>query len=172
MPEVMATLLPPLMAEARAKRDGGGAVVNGAPLPASYREAVRFMAHRLYLRSSRYKDQQWRADTAGLDPDVFEFWKAFQRYMANCGIPAIADVAYRSRADEARAYVLSESDALPGSVFNTGRAIAVAHAIYGRDLPRVCWDMYAHAGREVAQRLGLGVQWGGYVAPWQWVVDP
>lgn len=131
------------------------------------------MVHRLYLRSSRYRDQKWRADTSGCDPDVVEFVKAFMAFMARMGIPTHADVAFVSRATQTRMYVLGQSPHLPGqSPHNTGRAVSLVHSARGRRLPSVAWEVFGHVGHEVAGKLGLRVQWGGLSAPWQWIVDP
>lgn len=148
-----------------------GAVFDGAPLPGSYRDAVKWLTARNYLRSSRYRAQCWRANIAGLEPALAEFYTLFQRAMAKLGVPVHADVAFVSKAVQARWFVLGESADLPGqSPYNTGFAVSVVHSVKGRDLPCVAWEVFAHVGREVAAKLGLGVQWGGVVAPWQWVL--
>lgn len=163
-----ATKLPALMQEIRDQLKEG-AVVDGAPLPTEPREAVGWMVHRLYLRTSRYREQQWRADTAGLDPDVAEFVQVFRRRAENVGIPTYADIAFRTRAHQARLYVLGQSDELPEqSVYCTGRAFSLRHALK-HDMPAVCWQVLAHIGKEAAASLGLDVAWDE-TCPWQWVV--
>lgn len=157
------------MAEIKLERELANPI-DGSPLPITQREAVRYMAHRLYLRSSRYRDQVHHADTGGLDPDVAEFVQAFMRMMANIGIPTHCDVAYQTRGAAAAAYVLGLQD--DPTLFTTGRAVCLVHSVRGRKLPAICWGLFAHVGHEVAGKLGLGVQWGGHSAPWQWVCDP
>lgn len=165
--------LPDLCQEVRDRLAEGGAVIDGAPVPLAYREAVEWLRNRLYLRTERYQSQQWAADTSGLDPDVFEFVVAFRRFMERLGIPTHADVAFVSRADQSRLYVLGKSPDLPANcAYCTGRAFSLVHSVRGRGLPSVAWEVFHHAGCEVAAKLGLGVQWGGAAAPWQWIVDP
>lgn len=144
--------------------------IDGSPLPITQREAVRYMAHRLYLRSSRYRDQIHSADTAGLDPDAAEFVQAYMSMMANIGVPVHCDLAFQSRSAGQVAYVLGLQD--DPERFTTGRAVSIVHSVRGRKLPAICWGIFAHVGHEVAGKLGLGVQWGGHSAPWQWSVDP
>lgn len=153
------------------KAEQGGAVLQGtAPPNASYREAVRYMAHRLYLRSPRYREALGRVDLSRLDPDAHEFVRGFQRMMANVGIPVLPDPLLSDR-DRQRWYVLGLSEST-GSVFPVRRSVALMHAIYADRLTPVCWSVFEHVGTEVARKQGLGVQWGGPTAPWQWIIDP
>lgn len=140
-----------------------GAVIDGSPLPASYRDAVAYMVYRLYLRSSRYRMQWHAADEALHDADVAEFVTAFRRFCERMGVPVHAELAYGTRRDQVRRYVKGEWPHLPG------RCVALIHSVRGRDLPPKCWDVLSHAGHEVAAKLGLKVEWGGHGAPWQWV---
>ena len=165
----MQSKLTELLAEVRLERELANPI-DGSPIPITQREAVRYLAHRLYLRSARYRDQTHQADTAGLDPDVAEFVQAFMRMMANIGIPTHADIAFQTRGAAAAAYVLGLQSEL--DLFTTGRAFTLVHSIRGRKLPAICWGLFAHVGHEVGRKLGLGVNWGGHSAPWQWVVDP
>lgn len=166
-------LLPELLAEAKARAEVGRSVLDGAPLPVTQREAVRYLAHRLYLRSSMYRDQVHQADTAGLDPDVAEFVQAYMRFMAGLGVPVHVDVAFRSRADHHRLFVLGHVDDLASAGrFASGRDVAIVHSVRGRSLPAICWGVFEHVGAEVGSRLGLKVQWGGHAEPWHWSVDP
>lgn len=147
-----------------------GAVIDGTPEPVGYRDALRYMEARGYLRSSRYRDQRLRSDTAGLDPDVYEFVRVYQRHMENIGIPVIADVALAHR-DFARWFVTGVTNA-PRLRLPVGRSVSIIHAIRGRALTPVCWRVFHHVGREVAGKLGLDVEGGEGATPWLWVVEP
>lgn len=161
--------LPELVSDVRLSLQvEGGAVLDGSPEPSSYREAVQWMVHRNYLRSARYKAQQWAADTAGLDPDVAEFVRVYTRHMHNIGIPVHADLAFAPRHVQARLYVLGELSATRDPRYESGRAVALCHSVRGRSLPPVCWRLFGHVGEEVANRLGLEMQWGGEREPWHW----
>lgn len=141
-------------------------VPDGAPDPATYREAVRWLAHRLYLKSSRYQSQLWRSDAKHLSPVLAEFVQEYANYAARLGIPLHCDIAtsYAERME----YVLGRirSPEFP-SVFD-GTCCSVVHSVRGRDLPDVAWDVLRHLGQEVAAKLCSGVQWGGRATPWLW----
>lgn len=149
-------------------------VSDGNPDPISYREAVRFLAHRLYLRSATYRTQRVQANVVDLCPELADFVQGFLGMMESLTIPAICDVGYLSRADEARLYVLGVIDAMSAtSPHATGRTVSLCHAVRGRNLSPMCWDVFAHVGKEVAQKRGIkGVQWGGSAAPWSWCITP
>lgn len=133
---------------------------------------MRYLAHRLYLRTARYKSQLVSADTARLDPDAEEFVRAFVRHMAGIGIPAYCDVGYLTRADEIGLWVRGESDELfPVFSHASGRVVSIVHSLRGRHMHAQCWNVFAHVGYEVAGKLGLGVQWGSEETPWLWLVD-
>lgn len=114
------------------------------------------MAHRLFLRSARYRDLRHTAETAGLDPAMAEFVQAFQRHAAGLGVPVHCDVAWIRNEDAARLYVLGQADMLPAdNPYAVGRAVDIVHSVRGRKLPPICWDIMAHIGQEVAGKLGL-----------------
>lgn len=160
--------LPELVREVQ-ETMGKGVAGDGHPLPTSYRAGMAWLQHRLYLRTGRYKSQLQRADTAALDPDAYEFVRAFQRFMANLGIPVVCDV-YAAPRDEARWFITGLTQVRPSGL-PPGRTVSITHAVRGRDLPPICWRIFEHSGLEVALKLGMGVQWGGLSAPWQWVCD-
>lgn len=164
-------LLPNLMAEVRERletlpiHDEG--VPDGTPEPASYREAVRYLAHRNYLLSPRYRRKLWSQDVRQLKPELSEFADEFRKHMARLGVPVYADIC--SRAGEHRAYVTGRI-AKPGPecLYMEGRAVSLVHAVRGRNVNTLCWQVFEHCGLEVAGKLCLGVQWGGVSAPWLW----
>lgn len=158
------------MQDVRRESEVGGGVIDGAPIPLTNRDAVAYMVHRLYLRSTRYRGQQWLSDTAGLDPDVFEFFSAFKRLMENLGVPVHADVAFLARPAHASAYVLGRVDEPPHAVdYASRRAFSLVHSIRGRALPLICWDVFRHCGIEAAGKVGVEVL-NSRDCPWLWIV--
>ena len=137
---------------------------DGDPLPSSYRGAVRWMAHRLYLKSARYQQQLWRSDAKRLDPVLAEFVQEYLKYGARLGIPLHCDIA--SSYSERMEYVLGRIPAPVRPSVYDGTCCSVVHSVRGRDMPALAWDVLAHCGREVAAKLCSGVQWGGVTAPW------
>lgn len=137
------------------RRNQGGAVIDGAPLPVTYREAVQWLSARLYLRTTGYRTLHASFPVAGLDDDVQEFVRVYQRHLANIGIPLNVDVGLRTAADAARLYVLGLTDSHHAGVFASGRAISVCHAIRGHDLPDIAWRVFRHVAVEAGSRLGL-----------------
>lgn len=134
---------------------------------------MRFLAHRLYLRSATYKTQRFEADLSGLHPELADFVQGFLSFMESLGIPAYVDLGYRTRADEARQYVMGILDDLPpSSPHATGLTVSISHAVRRRHMSTMCWDVFAHVGAEVARKRFIqGVQWGGYSAPWSWSIS-
>lgn len=152
--------------QAQLELDQWGAL-DGAPLPASYREAVRWASNRLYLRTGRYQQQAWRSEVGVLVPELQEFVAEFRKLMANIGVPTHADIC--SRKGEHMEYVLGRIDRPgPECPYMEGRAVSLVHSIRGRNMPALAWDIFAHSGREVAAKLGIDVQWGGRARPWLW----
>lgn len=135
---------------------------------------MRFLAHRLYLRSATYRTQLVKADLSRLDPAMADFVQGFLGMAQGMTIPAYVDLGYLSRADEARLFVLGLLPAMSkDSPHATGLTVSISHAVRGRNLSPMCWEVYAHIGHEVARKRGIkGVQWGGSLAPWSWSIRP
>lgn len=122
------------------------------------------MAHRNYLRSSRYEYQCWLGRRVRLAPHALEFATEFVKFAHKLGIPILIGMGVRSH----MAYVMGADD----PAFEAGSAVALSHAVKGQAMPAICWRVFAHVGEEVAGKLGCGVQWGGLSAPWLWNVVP
>lgn len=146
-------------------------------IPDSYRDALRYLRSRTFTRSSRYRAQQWKADRRGADPKLLEWEAAFIRRLEKLDIPVFAPVVFRSERVQQRLYVTGKSDQQPGeSLFNHGLAIQIVHAQHGRNLPKLCWDLLGHLGKEVARQTGIDMEWQGDKPggdPAEWVLtDP
>lgn len=132
------------------------------PLPETFSGALRYMVNRPFLSSSRYRAQQWRAERKGADEDILLFEKAVIRRFEKLGVPMFAHCIVRSAAVQGRLYVQGHTKALPGqSPHNFGCAVDLVHGVRAWDLPKPCWDLIGHVGKEVAAQLGIKVSWGG-----------
>ena len=133
-----------------------------APPPERYREALRFMRNPVHLRSSRYRAQQWRADRSGAPPELLDFERRFIARFEALGVPMFCHCLRRSDATQGRLFVTGVSRAGPGqSPHNHAMAVDLVHGTRAWDLPKPCWDLIGHMGKEVARQAGVDVMWGG-----------
>lgn len=131
-------------------------------VPQTYAEALRFMVNKPFIDGTRHKAQKWRAKRAGAHPDILLFEAAFTRHFAKLGVPMFAHCIWRTNEEQARLRLQGHTKAGPGeSPHNWGRAVDLVHGTKAWELPRPCWDLVGHVGKEVAKRLGIAVDWGG-----------
>lgn len=136
--------------------------ITEAPLPSSLEEARRFLVNRPFLASPRHKAQHWRAVRDDAHPDILAFERVFIRRFRKMGIPMFAHCIVRPDAVQMRHFVTGVSKARPGeSPHNVGKAVDLVHGTRAWQVPKPCWDLMGHIGKEVAQQLGIKVVWGG-----------
>lgn len=144
-------------------------------IPATYADALRYMVNKPFLKSSRYRAQQWRADRIGAHNNILVFEKAFIRRFEKLGVPMFAHNMVRSEATQRRLYVQGVTKAPAGrSPHNHGKAVDLVHGIRAWDVPRPCWNLIGHVGKEVAAQLGIKLVWGGdwqFYDPAHWELD-
>ena len=132
------------------------------PLPETYAEALRYLTAKPFLASARHRAQAWRADRKDADPDILAFERAFIARFRKLGIPMFAHCVCRPEAVQARLFIQGRTQARPGqSPHNFGMAVDLVHGVRAWDVPRPCWDLIGHVGKEVADRLSLNLTWGG-----------
>lgn len=132
-------------------------------IPGSFASALSFMRSEAFLDSSRYRALVWNANRFHADPSLVAFEQGFIRRFEKLGVPMYAEELYRSDATQNRLYVTGKADAGAGSSpHNFGKAITLVHARRGRELPRLCWELIAHVGKEVISQKGLSsIVWDG-----------
>lgn len=135
------------------------------PLPPelpTYPEAIRAMADPLFLASSRYREQQSRADRANANETVQLFAGRLVRELKALNAPFFPHQFWRSDTEQLNAFLDGKSQAKPGqSPHNYGFAVDIIHSVRGWNLPRMCWDVVGHVGKEICQRERLDFVWGG-----------
>lgn len=149
--------------------------INLDEVPANYADALKFMRNKPFLASPRHKAQHWRADRTGAHPDILAFERAFIRRFRRLGVPVFGHCVTRSNAVQQRHFVTGVSKAKPGqSPHNSGRAVDLIHGTKGWQVPKPCWDLIGHIGKEVANALGVKIRWGGewdFYDPAHWELE-
>jgi hypothetical protein len=131
-------------------------------LPTTLRKAVAAIRNPAFLETPRHGEQHYRAVRIGAHPDILEFERLFRARMRVLAIPVFAHCVVRDRATQNRHYITGVSQAKAGqSAHNFGCAVDLIHGVHAWNIPRGGWDVFGHVGREVAQRQGIAVTWGG-----------
>lgn len=138
------------------------------PLLAS--EALRSLQNRPFVQGARFKEQQERARTFGAHDEIVEFGRKFVRRFQKLYIPMFAHCIMRTPEEQDALFVqgFSKLRGRDGAHVN-GCAIDLIHGVRGWELARKEWDLVGHVGYEVAQQMGLKLQWGG---EWHSPYDP
>lgn len=129
-------------------------------VPDTYRDALRGIADREFLKTAKYRDQQWRADRKRLDPQLLLFERLLVRRMAKIGVPMFTSEAMRSPARQAQLKADGRSQ-LTNGPHMSGYAVDVVHSVHGWEIPRKAWDLVGHVGKEIMLQEGLDLTWGG-----------
>lgn len=136
------------------------------PPASSYDEAVKRMVDRDFFRSTRWDEQQFRADLGGASPEILLFLSAFQYKLKKMGIPMFAHAVTRGKAAQTQAYVQGNSRAQYGqSPHNYGMAVDLIHSQHAWALSEKQWEIIGVLGKEVALQRGIRINWGGNDGP-------
>jgi len=144
----------------------------------TYRHALRSVANKEFLKSDKYREQQFRADRKGAHVDILDFERLFIRRMRSLGIPMFATEVMRTLTRQELLIAQGKSkirDARNGRHVK-GEAVDIIHGVHGWDMTNKTWNMIGHIGEEVAKQAGIKVAWGGHWAfydPAHWeLIDP
>jgi len=144
----------------------------------TYRHALRSVANKEFLKTDKYREQQFRADRKGAHVDILDFERLFIRRMRLLGIPMFATEVMRTLTRQELLIAQGKSkirDARNGRHVK-GEAVDIIHGVHGWDMTNKAWNMIGHIGEEVAKQAGIKVSWGGHWAfydPAHWeLVDP
>ena len=135
-----------------------------AAFPAGHRDALRLLAEggRDFLQTERYKALQHHAKRHGAHPDILAFEGAFVRKFRKLDVPMFAHTVVRTHDFHAAKYVMGQANAAPRDCPHVaGCAADLIHAQRAWDVPRDCWELMGHIGKELAHALGIEVVWGG-----------
>lgn len=125
-------------------------------------DALRYLRYKDFLLTQRWTEQQMRADRQGAHPEILAFEKAFIARFRRLGIPMFAHSVWRTPEEQTRLYVTGFSNAMPEDAPHCGGvAVDLIHSIKGWEIPTLGWKLIGEIGKEVAQRIGVKVEWGG-----------
>lgn len=136
---------------------------------------LRGMVDRSFLQTSKFKEQQHRADRTLAQPEILAFEAKFLRRLTKLGIPMFTHACVRGADEQDGLFVRGHSKARAGqSPHNYGAAIDVIHSLKGWNLTRKQWDLLGHVGKETAKSMGLKLVWGGdwsFYDPAHWELE-
>lgn len=138
-------------------------------VPATFREALRYMRRPNFVETPRYRAQQWKASREGAKPELVAFTDAFVAACARLGIPVYPRTMYRTRDAQLALYVTGKSSEKENA-FTEGTGVEIVHSLKD-ELPEICWQLLGHVGLEVARNLGLRIDWKGPDFPARWELD-
>lgn len=134
-----------------------------AEQPRDYFAAMAAVRKPLFLKTPKYQEQQGRAIRDGAHPDILEFERRLVKRLASIGVPVYAHCVIRTE-DEQRALVrLGNSKDSPddGLWPHQGYAVDIVHGVLAWDMPKHCWDLIGHMGKEISVQASIPVVWGG-----------
>lgn len=135
-------------------------------VPTTYRDALRGIVDRDFMKVPKYTSQQWTAIRSGVDPQILTLERLLVRRMGRLGVPMFCVEGLRSssRQEELKKKGFSKLSSGPHMV---GMAVDIVHGTRAWDIPRLAWDLVGHVGKEIIAQEGLSITWGGdWKDPW------
>jgi hypothetical protein len=131
----------------------------------AFPRAIAAMQNPGFIKTPKYKEQQWRAYRLGAHPDIVAFTTTLVARAFKLGIPLMPHCIVRTVVEQNSAYARGVSWT-PGNKPYPHRAYAVdvIHGMFGwMDQPAIphAWDVIGHLGKEVSISLGIPTTWGG-----------
>lgn len=128
----------------------------------TYAAALHEMRKPLFLKTPKYAEQMWRADTNGAHPAIIGFTDAMVKRMRDLQVPVFAHCIVRSPDEQDALFVQGRSKVDgKGDYPHRFAAVDIIHGVLGWNLSRKSWDMIGHIGKEVAAKLSIPIRWGG-----------
>lgn len=137
-------------------------------VPANYRDALRGIADTEFLKTRKYREQQWRAIRTQADPQILLFERLLVRRMLKIGVPMFASEVMRGAERQAQLFKEGRSKLTSGPHM-AGMAVDIIHSVRAWDMSKLQWDLIGHVGKDVARSEGLQIKWGG---DWKTFYDP
>lgn len=134
-----------------------------------YQTAMRELMNKPFLGTPKYREQQGRANREGVyrhpqtgEAPILLFEQAYVRECRRRGIPVFAHCVVRTNEEQQALYMAGKSNARAGKGPHPyGMAADIIHGTLAWKLDRKSWEILGHIGNEVAQRLGIEIEWGG-----------
>lgn len=129
----------------------------------TFQEALRGLLDRDYCASIQWEKQQQRANREGAHEKIVEFERTLVRRAAKLGLPLYAHCVVRTSDEQLRLFVEGKSKDSPDDGFWPHRrhAVDIVHGQKHWNMTRKQWAMVGVLGKEVADSLGIKVEWGG-----------
>lgn len=127
-----------------------------------YGALMRAMQDSAFCRSTKFSEQQARANRQGAHADIIEFERVFIRKLRTYNLPFYCHTMVRTRQDQRSAYARGVSRIRGDHAFPHEKwAGDFIHGTKGWDLSRKQWEIVGHIGLEVAAALNIKIVWGG-----------
>lgn len=130
-------------------------------VPETLKAALSAIQDPEFLTTKKYREQQWRAERKGVDPQILLFERLLVRRLHNIGVPMFASEAMRSQERQAEVYRQGHSKIKSSGPHTVGCAVDVIHSLNGWEIPEKSWALIGHVGKEICLREGLRIRWGG-----------
>lgn len=128
-----------------------------------------------YFTSEPYLRQMHRADWQNTHRAIQEFAARFVLEMRRQGIPVFVHCAFRTPEEQERLKREGRSKALhPNAPHVRGGAVDIVHSRYAWELTRQEWDYLGKVGKDIAQKMGIRIEWGGdwrFYDPAHWELE-
>lgn len=130
--------------------------------PNDSRGALLSMKNEAFLKRPKYQEQQWRALRAGAHPQIVEFEQAMVKHMRLLGVPMFAHCVVRTPQEQTRRFQEGNSRKNGLGAYPHRRcAVDIIHSLFAWNLSKEQWEIIGHCGKEVANKRGIDIVWGG-----------
>jgi hypothetical protein len=131
-------------------------------VPHGVQDAPARMAFPHEMDATWVLRQHDRADWSGVDDRIARFAASLIETLRKHDVPFYVHMARRTPGEQRDLYNAGRSK-VPGpkAAHTVGYAVDIVHARFHWDLTPEEWRYVGIVGKRVAQRLGLGVTWGG-----------
>lgn len=120
------------------------------------------MINHDFLKSPKWKEQQWRANRIGAHVEILEFERIMVRRARKISIPLFTHAVMRTKEEQDRLFVMGRSKVQYANAPHChGCACDIVHSIRAWDLNEAEWTILGHIGKQVAASLGIKITWGG-----------
>lgn len=136
--------------------------LNDVPDAQGWAAIDRLKAPKHFFTSELALAQHERADWQLVDPRVKLFAARMVEEMRKIGVPIFVHSAYRTKQEQDALVERGRSKAKwPRAPHSQGAAVDLVHSRYAWELTKGEWAMIGKLGKEVAQRIGVPIVWGG-----------
>lgn len=144
-------------------QDSFEAFLGETPTGPDWKPGARLKVGKPYFTDEAYLRQQDRADWQYADPRLVEFASKFIEAMRRKGVPVYAHSVFRTEAQQNELYDEGRSRARwPRASHCQGKAVDLVHSRYHWNGMRPAdWQYFGKVGLDLADRLGIEVEWGG-----------